>query len=111
VFAEGVAPFQPVRVSVPRHPEGSASRSITVSSVDLDPMGHVNNARYLDYLVDAWGAGDTPPRLPRSYAVEYVRPAEPEARMELVSGSDEGGSWARLSDSSGVELVRARGRP
>jgi medium-chain acyl-[acyl-carrier-protein] hydrolase len=111
VFADGLEPFQPVRVSVPRHPRGSASQSFTVSSVDLDPMGHMNNARYLDYLADAWGEDNARSRLPRSYAVEYVRPAEPEARMVLVSGSDGGGSWARLSDSSGVELLRARGRP
>jgi acyl-CoA thioesterase FadM len=110
LFSDGLGPFQPVKVALPEGDPSADSQRITVSSVDLDPMGHVNNARYLDYLAEAWGDRRRRPALPRSYSIEYVRPAEPESSLLLTSGSDEGGNWARLSDASGVELMRARGR-
>jgi medium-chain acyl-[acyl-carrier-protein] hydrolase len=110
-FADGLQPFQPVRVTLPDDQPTVARQPLTVSAADLDPMGHVNNARYLDYLVDAWGRDGPRDALPRSYSVEYLRPAEPDARLLLTTGSDEGGSWAGLTNASGVELMRARGRP
>jgi acyl-CoA thioesterase FadM len=108
LFTDDLEPFQPVRVSLPDHAPILGSQPITVSATDLDPMGHMNNARYLDYLAEAWSREGS--RLPRSYAVEYLRPAEAERHLLLENGSDEGGSWARLSDDSGLELMRARGR-
>jgi acyl-CoA thioesterase FadM len=110
-FSDGLARFQPVKVGLPEDDRTTNNQRITVSGVDLDPMGHVNNARYVDYLAEAWAGNRQRPALPRSYSIEYVRPAEPDALLTLTSGSDEGGRWARLSDDVGVELMRARGRP
>jgi acyl-CoA thioester hydrolase len=110
LFTDDLEPFQPIRVELPDQAPAT-SHSIRVAAADLDPLAHVNNARYLDYLAEAWHGHDRRNALPRSYRVEYVRAAEPNARLTLACGCDDRGSWGRLVDNSGVELMRARGSP
>jgi hypothetical protein len=79
-------------------------------------MGHANNGVYLDWLdetVAAAGAGGEAAimALPRTYRLEYLRPAGPA--MELVSAAwpeaANGGGWAyRLADAAGADLLRGR---
>ena len=117
VFEVPPGVFEPGRVPLPPTP-GAAVRHVSrVRPQDLDPMGHVNNAAYLDYLEEALAvAGDAArPAItgtPRQIRLEYLVPAAPgsglvgEAWPEDLEG---GPSWAwRLADDDGQELARAR---
>jgi acyl-CoA thioester hydrolase len=110
-FAEPGASFTPTRVDLPPTPGTAAVHRSRVRPQDLDPMSHVNNATYLDYIEEALlpVAPDVAasPAVPRRIRLEYLRPALPGS--ELVSACwpfDEG--WAyRLVDGAGEELLRA----
>lgn len=111
-------PFEPGRVTLPPAPDGAAAvHRTTVRPQDLDPMGHVNNAAYLDYLEEALlAAGGTSAVLtraiPRRFRLEYVAPAAPGAELASVTwpladhGGGHGLAW-RLDDAEGRELARA----
>jgi acyl-CoA thioesterase FadM len=45
--------FEPGRISLPPTPVGAVHHVSRVRPQDLDPLGHVNNAAYLDYLEEA----------------------------------------------------------
>jgi acyl-ACP thioesterase len=103
--------FTPLKVGLPAAPTDASSFELSVHRGELDPMGHVNNAAYLDYMDDHLvSAGRTAEigRLPRRYRVEFVAPAEPG--MSLVGRAwDDGLAWCyRLETADGRELVRAR---
>jgi acyl-CoA thioesterase FadM len=105
LFTEDLTAFEPARVGLPDPPSDASDVHFTVSSLDLDPLAHVNNARYVDYVAEAWAVD----RLPRRYRVEFVRPAGPDARLALTTWSDGDVRCARLTDASGTELLRAVG--
>jgi acyl-CoA thioesterase FadM len=99
-----------LRVPKPTGPAASGLR-IAVRGRDLDPLDHVNNAVYLDWLWearDAAGAAWAAP--PRMLRIEYLASA---ARGDTVTveltGSPE--AWtAVIRGSAGTEFVRAEGR-
>lgn len=107
--AEGA--FTPLRIDVPPAPTDASVTRFAVRRSELDPMAHVNNAAYLDYLDEhraAAGGSEDVVRLPRRYRIEFVLPAK--MGMELSAHGwpvDLAWCW-RLSDANGVELVRAR---
>jgi acyl-CoA thioesterase FadM len=115
-FAVPPGAFEPGRVRLPPTPPEA---TVTVSAVrpqDLDPMGRVNNATYLDYLEEAVIGTGRPGEaaigaLPRCVRLEYLMPAAPGARLQGAAwpGSDAGGgaawSW-RLTDAAGEEIAR-----
>jgi acyl-ACP thioesterase len=78
---------------------------------DLDPLDHVNNAVYLDWLLEAHdAAGPEWARAPRRLDIEYLASA---ARGDTVTVELHGtpDAWiAVIRGSSGVEFVRAAGR-
>ena len=113
-FAVRLPSFEPGRLS-PLHPSAQAAitaASLTVRRQELDPMGHVNHAVYLDWLeesVAAAGGGDDLTRLPRRYRLEYDRSAEPGARLGSATWRCGPAAWAyRLTDAAGLELLRGR---
>lgn len=91
---------------------------------DLDPMGHVNNAAYLDWVEegliaaarDAVGAGsagdevaDPVAGLPRRARLEYLASAEPGDEV-VVTTWREGPAWAsRITRAGGQDVLRAVG--
>ena len=119
-FALTPGTFDPVRVELPAMPEGAPSLRTAVRPQDIDPMGHVNNAAYLDYLEEALlaagadgGAGARAiAAIPRRILVEYVAAASPGAILTGTAWRIEasnGGGWAwSLADEGGRELARAR---
>jgi acyl-CoA thioesterase FadM len=94
-------------------PAGAPARTIElrVRVSELDPVGHVNNAVYVDWLdvaLEAAGwAGAT--HLPRVARVEYLASAErgDDVIVELHGEADRWAAVIRRSDR--LELVRASG--
>ncbi|MEO5965439.1 MAG: acyl-ACP thioesterase domain-containing protein [Candidatus Limnocylindrales bacterium] len=110
--------FEPGRVPLPSTPADASLLATRVRPQDLDPMAHVNNAAYLDYLEEALlGAGAGPAFLgttPRTVRLEYLQPAAPNAMLtgaawRLDDGEASGWAW-RLTDggAGGRELARGR---
>ncbi len=117
VYGTMPGPFEPGRVALPPTPPDAAVHRGRVRPQDLDPLGHVNNAAYLDYLEEALlDAGSSSAAavavVPRTVRVEYLVQAAPGA---IVTGSTwpaepaAGGkmTWAwRLADDAGADLAR-----
>jgi acyl-CoA thioesterase FadM len=111
--------FEPGRVPLPATP-AAASRHVTrVRPQDVDPMNHVNNAAYVDYLEEALlAAGDDAAhalaRTPRRVRLEYLQPAAPLATLTGATwryGDQDGDGWAwRLTDDAAAGRELARGR-
>ena len=80
---------------------------------ELDPMAHVNNAVYADWLEEAviagGGADARSGRLPRLVRLEYARAAEAGASVDAATWRDEDRGWScRITDTAGADLLRAR---
>jgi acyl-CoA thioesterase FadM len=107
----GIADFTPVRIDLPDYPVDAAARQLTVRRSEVDPMAHVNNAAYLDYLDEhrlATTRAVRPLPTPRRYRAEFVIAAEPGDDL-VGRGWQDGVAWCyRLEDASRRELFRAR---
>jgi acyl-CoA thioesterase FadM len=111
LFGSRVQTFTPGRVLLPPTPTSAFRHPVPVRRQDLDPMGHVNNAAYIDFLeegVIAAGAGPWLQRLPRRYRLEYVAAAGPR---DILTGEfwvrGEAGLAYRLVGPTGGEVLRA----
>jgi acyl-ACP thioesterase len=109
------------RVGLDDSPEDAATAAFAVRPQELDPMDHANNAVYGDWLeeriIDAGGAAGVAATraIPRLARLEYARPADSGATVHATTWLAADGGWScRLTDPSGVDLLRARlepGRP
>jgi acyl-CoA thioesterase FadM len=122
VYGALPGPFVPGRVALPPTPPGAAGHASVVRPQDLDPLAHVNNAAYLDYLEEALlaagpTAGGAVGALPRSIHLEYLAQAAPGAIVRGAVWADPpsagpggaAGGWAwRLADEAGADLARGR---
>ena len=101
-----------IRVAPPPVPARAAGLNLRVRPQDLDPMGHVNNAVYLDWIEEAvLEAGDPAAAtgIPRRVAIEYAASAEPGDLLEAVAWRADGGWWVRLTrPADGANVLRAR---
>lgn len=118
-FAARLPGFEPGRVpsvdpAGADRPEAEPSHHLAyrVRPQELDPMGHVNHAVYLDWLEEAVAAGGGQAvlaRLPRRYRLEYARAVEPDAEVEAEVWIDPAGAWAwRLRGRDGGTVGRRR---
>ena len=110
LFGSAVHPFTPGRVLLPPTPAGADRWNVVVRAADLDPMAHVNNATYIDYLEEslaAAGHGRSLADLPRRFRLEYVAPAGPGAPLSAATWSQGDGFGHRLLAAAGTELLRA----
>lgn len=116
-FAVPPGGFEPGRVALPPAPaSGPLVHRMRVRPSDIDPMGHVNNAAYLDILeaallAEGGDAAALAAALPRRFRIEYVQPAAPWAELAsttwaLTGDAVAGRAW-RLDDADGRELARA----
>jgi acyl-CoA thioester hydrolase len=103
------------RVTPPPPPADAMRHAVRVRPPDIDPMGHVNNAVYLDWLeeaVTAAGAAPDSAVVPRRVRIEYAASAEPGDELVALAWQDGGSWWHRLvRPADGAELVRAELRP
>ena len=98
--------------AAPAAPGDAERLSIRVRPQDLDPMGHVNNAVYLDWIEEAIASAGDPnatTALPRRIAIEYAASAEPGDALEATAWCKDGAWWVRLTRvGDGAVLARAR---
>lgn len=102
------------RVHLEETPAGARGLDFAVRPQELDPMQHVNNAVYADWLEEAViAAGDpaatrTVPRLAR---LEYAAPADAASTVMAQVWPALGGWSFRVRDLAGRDLLRARLQP
>jgi acyl-ACP thioesterase len=95
-------------------PEAAPVHSLTlaVRPRDLDPLDHVNNAVYVDWLDEALEAAGWRPEAGEAgetWRLEYLASAERGDEV-VVDLHGEAGAWhARIRRSGGTELLRAQG--
>ena len=93
-------------------PEGApvASMALGVRPRDLDPLDHVNNAVYVDWLDEAVEAAGWRPAVrdtPETWRLEYLASAGRGDEV-VVDLHGAGADWqARIRRSDGAELLRA----
>ncbi len=101
-----------IRVAPPPAARDASRLAFHVRPQDLDPMGHVNNAVYLDWLEEAVasaGAADLTTAIPRRIALEYAASAGPGEELEALAWRSDAGWWVRLRRAAdGTDLLRAR---
>jgi acyl-ACP thioesterase len=114
VFGAPQATFGLARVHIGEVPPDPARLTLTVRPQELDPMDHVNNAVYADWLDEALlvaGGAAATRAVPRLVRLEYARAAEPAARLVADAWPD-GEAWVcRVADADGSDLLRARLEP
>jgi len=113
-FAVPPATFGLARVDLGEIPAARARSEFTVRPQELDPMDHVNNAVYSDWLdeaVLAAGGHEAVRAVPRLVRLEYARAAEPASHLIADTWPD-GDAWVcRVAQADGADLLRARLEP
>jgi acyl-ACP thioesterase len=116
VFGVPPGSFEPGRVALTEPPADAFTHRFHVRPQDIDPMAHVNNATYVDYLEATLAAAGPAafamvPGVPRRVRIEYVLPAQPDEQLTATCwplDRDDHGGWAwSLADADGRELARA----
>lgn len=111
VFVEPAAAFTPLRLDPPPTPVDAVAYPIAVRRSEIDPMAHLNNAAYLDYLDEQLVAGSLPTAsldVPRRYQAEFIAAAEPGAALVGRLWQAETAWIYRLEDGEAREMLRAR---
>ena len=101
--------FTPLRIELPEVTEASRL-DFSARRSEVDPLGHVNNAVYVDYMDEhlaATGQGAGARHVPRRYQGEFLAAAEPALAM-TGEGWPADGSWHYRLSSSKRELFRGR---
>lgn len=118
-FAVVPQAFEPCRVSMSPEPPEAAVTQASVRPQDLDPLHHVNNGTYIDYLEEAvmaaGGPGEAATRaIPRTIRLEYVAPAGPGMRLRGATWPERertgaaSWAWRITNEDGGRELARGR---
>ena len=92
--------------------EAGSEIELGVRPSDLDPLDHVNNAVYVDWLEEALEAADLRPAteaVPRTYRLEYLASAARHDRVRISLWGDVSAWHASIRRADGAELVRAQG--
>jgi acyl-CoA thioesterase FadM len=111
VFDEPLPQFTPVRLEQLEPSPDASTHQLQVRRSDLDPMAHVNNAAYLDYLDEHYIANRRARMsmpTPRRYRAEFIASAEPDSDL-VGRGWTADATWCyKIEDVSGKEMLRAR---
>jgi acyl-CoA thioesterase FadM len=114
VFGAASSSVGLARVSLGDPPANARLSTITVRPHELDPMAHVNNAVYADWLEEAVievGSSEVIRALPRVIRLEYAAPGDAGARLTAETWEADAGWSTRIRDGAGQELLRARLEP
>jgi acyl-ACP thioesterase len=111
IFWAPDATFPLGRVSLGEPDATARHAAFQVRPQELDPMDHVNNAVYADWLdeqISAAGDEAIVRAIPRVARLEYARAAEPGVTVVADTWQDEAGWLCRIADADGNDLLRAR---
>jgi acyl-ACP thioesterase len=114
LVTEDAPSFEMLKVILPETPAGAFERRLRVARRDLDPLDHVNNSVYVDYLEEALAAAGADELLvatPRRYEVDFVASAERDDVLVGRAWPHEDGWAYRLSRHDGTEIFRGRLAP
>ncbi len=106
--------LEPAHVAFADPPADASITRIAVTLRDLDPMGHANNAVYVDWLDEAVvraGGESLPDLAPRRYHLEYLAPAARDASLVACTWPDGDGWRCALRTEGGAEVLRATLHP
>ncbi len=110
VFVNPEVDSEITRVAPPTG-EPVSSLTLRVHPRDLDPLDHVNNAVYVDWLEEALEVAGWKPAAratPETWRLEYLASAGPGDEV-TVDLHGEAAAWhARIRRSDGAELLRAQ---
>lgn len=109
-FGAPAATFRLGRVDLEEAPSDAKRLALAVRPQELDPMDHVNNAVYADWLdeaVLAAGGADAVRATQRLVRLDYARAAEPAAALVASAWQADDGWSCSVTDADG-ELLRAR---
>ena len=104
--------YEPIRVPLPPTPAEALRLPVVARPHELDPMAHVNNAAYLDWLDEAIGAtgpagASAIATVPRTYRLEYLLPVGLGVDHVATSWPTGDDGWAyRLARADGVDALR-----
>ncbi|MDL2335588.1 MAG: thioesterase [Chloroflexota bacterium] len=102
--------FTPMRMEPPTVPAEASPREFRPRRSELDPMAHVNNAAYLDYMDEQFLGLDRIRHglpVPRRYRAEFLFSAEAGAKV-VGRGWADGTVWNYELRTDERELFRAR---
>jgi acyl-CoA thioesterase FadM len=97
--------FIPTRVALPPAPPSAEVARFTSRPHELDPMGHVNHAIYLDWVEEA--ALSAASAIPRRYRLEYLLSVAPASALIATTWPTATGLAYRLADHDDVVHLRA----
>jgi acyl-CoA thioesterase FadM len=104
--------FRPTKVALVGEPTGATRTEVEVRPQDIDPMDHVNNAAYVDYVEEVLlaipAAAGIPRTVPRRYVLDYALPASLGERIRLTAWPGDAGWNVRLTTLDGTEVARVR---
>jgi acyl-ACP thioesterase len=117
IFGVPADGYEPIKVALPPTPPDAPRSEVVARASEIDPMAHVNNAAYLDWLDEAIGTLDAAgasavARLPRTYRLEYLLPvARGVAHVATPWPSGDGGWAYRLTRGDGPDALRGTLNP
>jgi acyl-CoA thioesterase FadM len=97
--------FLPTRVALSAAPSSAVEFRFTSRPHELDPMGHVNHAAYLDWIDEAGVPAAS--AIPCRYRLEYLLPVAPASGLVATTWPAATGFAYRLADDRGTERFRA----
>lgn len=109
--------YEPIRVPLPPTPPDAPRADVAARASEVDPMAHVNNAVYLDWLDEAIGTLDDAgagaiAAVPRTYRLEYLLPVARGVAHVAAAWPTEDGGWAyRLARGDGPDALRGTLNP
>jgi acyl-ACP thioesterase len=110
-FWAPVATFPLGRVTLAEPPDERLGLTIDVRPQELDPMDHVNNAVYADWVDESVmrHGGEADVRaIPRTMGLEYARAVEAGGKVLVDAWRERTGWSVRVRDASGTEYLRSR---
>jgi acyl-ACP thioesterase len=102
VFRAPNASFGLARVAIGSAPAAATRTPLIVRPQELDPLVHVNNAVYADWLdeaVLAAGGTELVRAIPRLARLDYVRAAEPDIPLQITVWSAADGWSCRVAEA------------
>jgi len=109
-FTNPELPGEILRVAGPAGQGHVSEIRFGVRPHDLDPMGHVNNAAYLDWVEEGLlAAGAQPGVVPRRARLEYLASAAPGDEIVVGTTLDGLGWSSNIRRGAGGERLRAVG--